>query len=168
MMPMAPTDAELRKLAERVAERLMARQQVLATAESCTGGWIAKAVTDVAGSSDWFGYGIVSYSNPAKQELLGVTIPSLVEHGAVSEAVVREMAEGVLRQGNADVSVAVSGVAGPGGGSPDKPVGAVWFAWAELSDAGMRSRARRHRFEGDRDSVRRQTVAVALEGLLGP
>ena len=168
MTRMVPTDAELRRLAERLGARLMDRRQVLATAESCTGGWIAKSVTDIAGSSDWFGYGIVSYSNPAKQELLGVTIPSLVGHGAVSEAVVREMAEGALRQGNADVSVAVSGVAGPGGGSPDKPVGTVWFAWAELSDEGMRSRARRHRFEGDRDAVRRQTVAVALEGLLGP
>jgi nicotinamide-nucleotide amidase len=168
MTRMVPTDAELRRLAERLGARLMDRRQVLATAESCTGGWIAKVVTDIAGSSDWFGYGIVSYSNPAKQELLGVTIPSLVGHGAVSEAVVREMAEGALRQGNADVSVAVSGVAGPGGGSPDKPVGTVWFAWAELSDEGMRSRARRHRFEGDRDAVRRQTVAVALEGLLGP
>jgi nicotinamide-nucleotide amidase len=168
MTRMAPTDEELRRLAERVGARLMDRRQVLATAESCTGGWIAKAVTDIAGSSDWFGYGIVSYSNPAKQELLGVSIPSLVEHGAVSEAVVREMAEGALRQGHADVSVAVSGVAGPGGGSPDKPVGTVWFGWAELSDEGMRSRARRYRFEGDRDAVRRQTVAVALEGLLGP
>ena len=168
MMSMAPTDAELRSLAERVAERLMNRRQVLATAESCTGGWIAKAVTDVAGSSDWFSYGIVSYSNPAKQELLGVRIPSLVEHGAVSEAVVREMAEGALKRGNADVAVAVSGVAGPGGGSADKPVGTVWFAWAELGDEGMRDRTRCHRFQGDREAVRRQTVAVALEGLLGP
>lgn len=168
MTRMAPTDVELRSLAERVAERLMGRRQLLATAESCSGGWIAKTVTDVAGSSDWFGYGIVSYSNPAKQELLGVSIPSLVEHGAVSEVVVREMAEGALRQGNADVSVAVSGVAGPGGGSPDKPVGTVWFAWSELTDEGVRSRTRCHRFAGDRDAVRRQTVAVALEGLLGP
>jgi nicotinamide-nucleotide amidase len=168
MAAMAPTDTELRKLAERVAERLMNRRQVLATAESCTGGWIAKTITDIAGSSDWFGYGIVSYSNPAKQELLGVSVTSLVEHGAVSEPVVREMAEGALKQGNADVSVAVSGVAGPAGGSPDKPVGTVWFAWAELDDAGLRSRARCHRFEGDREAVRRQTVAVALEGLLGP
>ena len=141
----------------------MGQGRVLATAESCTGGWIAKVLTDLPGSSDWFGYGIVSYSNPAKQELLGVSAVTLVEHGAVSEQVVREMAEGALKQGNADVAVAVSGVAGPSGGSPDKPVGTVWFAWAGPGSA-LHSELRQ--FPGDREAVRRQAVAVALEGVL--
>ncbi|UCC13354.1 MAG: nicotinamide-nucleotide amidohydrolase family protein [Gammaproteobacteria bacterium] len=163
---MTPDDDKLRGIASRLAERLSATRQVMATAESCTGGWIAKVLTDLPGSSDWFGYGIVSYSNPAKQELLGVSAVTLVEHGAVSEQVVREMAEGALKQGNADLAVAVSGVAGPTGGSPDKPVGTVWFAWAELGDEGIRSRATCHHFDGDREAVRRHTVSVALEGLL--
>jgi nicotinamide-nucleotide amidase len=161
-----PDDDRLRWIASRLAERLVGQGRVLATAESCTGGWIAKVLTDLPGSSDGFGSGNVSYSNPAKQELLGVSAVTLVEHGAVSEQVVREMAEGALKQGNADVAVAVSGVAGPSGGSPDKPVGTVWFAWAELGDEGIRSRAAHYCFEGDREAVRRQTVAVALEGLL--
>jgi len=168
MTRMGPTDAELRVLAERLAERMRSEGKFVATAESCTGGWIAKTLTDLPGSSDWFAYGIVSYSNPAKQELLGVSPVTLVNHGAVSEAVVREMAEGALKRGEADVSVAVSGVAGPSGGTPDKPVGTVWFAWARIDGAGLLSRAERHRFEGDREAVRRKTVAVALEGLLSP
>jgi len=122
-------------------------------------------LTDLPGSSDWFGYGIVSYSNAAKQELLGVPASLLVEHGAVSEAVVTAMAEGVLRRSDADLAVAVSGIAGPAGGNDDKPVGLVWFAWAVIGDGGLMVKAERRQFEGDRETVRRQTVAVALDGL---
>jgi nicotinamide-nucleotide amidase len=163
---MSPDDRELTALAARVADRLLDRGQILATAESCTGGWIAKVATDLAGSSDWFGYGLVSYSNDAKQTLLDVPAAVLVEHGAVSEAVVRAMAEGALKHGEADVAVAVSGIAGPTGGTPDKPVGLVWFAWAVLGETGLRTTARVERFDGDRETVRRRTVATALEGIL--
>lgn len=157
----------LRALAVRLADRLRAGGRRLATAESCTGGWIAKVLTDLPGSSDWFGYGVVSYSNAAKAALLRVD-PAVIEaEGAVSEAVVRAMAEGVILCVDADLSVAVSGVAGPTGGSPDKPVGMVWFAWAERAPDGIRVRTRCLRFPGDRDAVRRATVASALEGLLG-
>ena len=159
-------DRALAGLADRVADHLRRDGRTLATAESCTGGWIAKAVTDLPGSSDWFGYGLVTYSNEAKQELLGVPTATLVEHGAVSEATVRAMAEGALRQGGADVAVAVSGVAGPGGGSEDKPVGTVWFAWAVMDGGGLRTLARVERYAGDREAVRRQTVATALEEIL--
>ncbi|HLT91471.1 MAG TPA: nicotinamide-nucleotide amidohydrolase family protein [Woeseiaceae bacterium] len=137
----------------------------LATAESCTGGWIAKAITDVPGSSAVLGYGIVSYSNDAKESLLGVRAGTLAEHGAVSEAVVREMAEGVLALSGADYAVAVSGIAGPGGGTPDKPVGTVWFAWARVSGGRPAVEAAVHRLDGDRDAVRRGSVLLALEGL---
>jgi nicotinamide-nucleotide amidase len=166
MSTMTPRDSELRVLAEALAERMLSDGRTVATAESCTGGWIAKVITDLPGSSDWFGYGIVSYSNPAKQELLGVSPSTLVAHGAVSEPVVREMAEGAIKRGGADLAVAVSGVAGPTGGTPDKPVGTVWFAWARLDGGGLHSQAECRHFEGDREAVRRQTVAVALQGLL--
>jgi len=158
-------DQDLFERAVRLAERLRDSGRTVATAESCTGGWIAKVLTDLPGSSDWFGYGIVSYSNAAKQELLGVPASLLVEHGAVSEAVVTAMAEGVLRRSDADLAVAVSGIAGPAGGSADKPVGLVWFAWAVIGAGGLKVKAERRQFEGDREAVRRQTVAVALDGL---
>ena len=134
-----------------------------ATAESCTGGWIAKALTDIAGSSAWFDRGLVTYSDAAKQELLGISPGTLAEHGAVSEPVVREMAEGALVRSAADLTVAVSGVAGPGGGSADKPVGTVWFAWARSGEA---TRSERQVFRGDREAVRRRSVAHAIEGML--
>jgi nicotinamide-nucleotide amidase len=133
------------------------------TAESCTGGWIAKLLTDMPGSSAWFERGFVTYSNEAKRELLGVPNGLLVEHGAVSEPVVRAMAAGALSHGRGDLSVAVSGVAGPGGGSTTKPVGTVWLAW---SGTGGATAARHCLFKGDRDAVRRQAVAAALEGAL--
>lgn len=135
---------------------------MLATAESCTGGLIAAACTDLAGSSDWFERGFVTYSNAAKTELLGVPAALIDQHGAVSEAVARAMAEGAVRHAHAQLSVAVTGVAGPGGGSADKPVGTVWFAWCVRGQAD----AQRMRFDGDRAAVRAQTVQHALQGLL--
>jgi nicotinamide-nucleotide amidase len=149
-------------LAETLVRELIERSCTVATAESCTGGWIAKALTDVSGSSQCFGYGIVSYSNEAKQALLDVRADSLAADGAVSESVVRQMATGVLGLSGADLGVAVSGVAGPDGGTPEKPVGTVWFAWAT---AGGEPAAECRHFTGDRESVRAQTVVYALRRL---
>jgi nicotinamide-nucleotide amidase len=139
----------------------------MATAESCTGGWIAKCCTDRAGSSEWFERGLVTYSNAAKIASLGVHPETLERDGAVSREVALQMADGVRRSAGVEIAVSVTGIAGPDGGTPDKPVGTVWFAW---SQAG-RSEAELHRFEGDRNAVRRQSVAWALQGLidrLGP
>lgn len=149
-------------LAEKLGKRLQGAAAVLATAESCTGGWAAQAVTAIAGSSSWFDRGFVTYSNEAKQELLGVRAQTLARHGAVSEETAREMAQGALQRSKATVALAITGVAGPGGGSADKPVGTVCFAWA--TRAGARSETRR--FSGDREAVRRQSVVHALEGVL--
>jgi nicotinamide-nucleotide amidase len=135
----------------------------LAVAESCTGGWLAKVLTDVAGSSAWFDRGFVTYSNAAKQDMLGVRAETLDAHGAVSEPVVAEMASGALRRAGVEVAVAISGVAGPGGGTPDKPVGTVCLAWAW---PGSRLSTRRLQFAGDRDAVRRQSVQAAIDGLI--
>ena len=147
--------------------RLLSSEQLtVATAESCTGGWIAKAITDVAGSSACFGYGIVSYSNDAKERLLNVSRESLRQRGAVSEAVVREMAEGVLTLSGSDCSVAVSGVAGPDGGSAEKPVGTVWFGFSRAAAHGPETEAELRHFEGDREAVRSAIVSYALEGLI--
>ncbi|HEY5622190.1 MAG TPA: CinA family protein [Gammaproteobacteria bacterium] len=158
---MAETDEELFELASDLGKALVASGMTVACAESCTGGWIAKAITDVPGSSDWFGWGVVTYANAAKIGALGVAPELLAAHGAVSEPVVRAMAEGVLRVSGADVSVAVSGVAGPDGGTSEKPVGTVWIAWARGSGVTTIN----VQFDGDRESVRRQTVAAALRGL---
>jgi nicotinamide-nucleotide amidase len=158
------TESDLQKEATALLEALTAASKSIATAESCTGGWVAKTLTDIAGSSNAFAYGIVSYSNGAKESLLGVLPATLVAHGAVSEAVVREMAEGALKLSGADLSVAVSGVAGPGGGSADKPVGTVWFAWALRRKTGCAVFAELHHFAGDRREVRMQSVLVALGG----
>ncbi len=156
-------DRALRGLAAAVATECLARHCSVATAESCTGGWIAKCLTDIAGSSEWFRGGVVAYSNTLKTTLLGVTPALLETHGAVSEAVVCAMVQGVLKATDADCAVAVTGIAGPGGGSADKPVGTVWIAWAWR---GAKPHAYRRRFDGDRDAVRRATVAEALAGLL--
>jgi nicotinamide-nucleotide amidase len=150
-------------LAARVGAALKSRGWMLATAESCTGGGIAQAVTAVAGSSAWFERGFVTYSNLSKQQMLGVREATLVAHGAVSEAAVREMAPGALRQSAAQAALAVSGIAGPGGGTPEKPVGTVWLAWAT---ADGRIITTRQYFPGDRDEVRAQAVRAALQGLL--
>jgi nicotinamide-nucleotide amidase len=153
----------LKTLAQRVGGLLLAQKRMLATAESCTGGWVAKCLTDIAGSSAWFERGFVTYSNGAKQEMLGVAVAILDTHGAVSEATVREMARGALARSAADIAVAISGIAGPSGGSRDKPVGTVCFAW--LVKGGKAHVETRH-FDGDRDGVRRQSVVRALEGLI--
>lgn len=160
-------DADIRALSEQLVAALIASGQTLAAAESCTGGWIAKAVTDVAGSSAVFGYGIVSYSNDAKASLLGVSSATLKAHGAVSEATVRAMAEGVVKLSGADVGVAVSGIAGPDGGSDDKPVGSVWFAWTTRGSDGLETDAELQCFPGDRSDVRRATVLHAIAGIHG-
>jgi nicotinamide-nucleotide amidase len=160
---MQTLDDTLLTLATALGEGLKAKGRMLATAESCTGGWVAQAITAIAGSSDWFERGFVTYSNDAKQEMLGVTAETLERFGAVSEATVREMALGALAASRADVAVAVTGVAGPAGGTPAKPVGMVCFGWA--FKGGSADTTTRN-FSGDRESVRRQSVAVSLEGLL--
>ena len=157
-----PSDAQLREQAQALGERLRAAHDTLVTAESCTGGWIAKCLTDIAGSSDWFDSGMVVYSYEAKQALLGVRPQTLEQHGAVSRETVIEMVSGALVNSGASVAVAVTGIAGPGGGSADKPVGTVWIAWKRR---GGYARAQAFHFDGDREAVRRQTVDRALRGL---
>jgi nicotinamide-nucleotide amidase len=156
-------DTQLAELSQRVGQTLTRLKLSLATAESCTGGWIAQAVTHTAGSSAWFDRGFITYSNDAKVEMLGVHPETIAEFGAVSVETVAEMAAGALVNSNAMISLAVSGVAGPSGGSSDKPVGTVCFAWCKLGDEPQ---TERHRFDGDRESVRHQAVVYALEGLL--
>lgn len=151
------------ELVARLAHELRSRSLRLATAESCTGGLIAAACTDVAGSSGWFECGVVSYSDEAKVELLGVDPGLIRANGAVSEPVAQAMAAGALVRSRADWSVAVTGIAGPGGGGPDKPVGLVWLAWCRRGAAPY---AERHLFPGDRVAVRAATVRCALEGLV--
>ena len=158
----APTDAELDALSRATGERLLALRHMLVTAESCTGGWIAKCMTDVPGSSAWFDCGMAAYSYEAKLALLGVRPQTLEEFGAVSRETVVEMVSGALVHSGATIAVAVTGIAGPGGGSDDKPVGTVWIGWKRR---GGYARAEVFHFEGDRDAVRRQTVAAALRGL---
>lgn len=150
------------RLVEDLAAALLARGWMLATAESCTGGLIAAACTDLAGSSHWLERGFVSYSNAAKTELLGVDAALIAGHGAVSEPVARAMAQGALQHSKAQCALAVTGIAGPGGGSADKPVGTVWFAWA--TPQGVRSDVQR--FDGDRAQVRSATVQHSLAVLL--
>jgi nicotinamide-nucleotide amidase len=154
---------ELETLALQLGEALLAKGWRLATAESCTGGWVAEAVTAIAGSSNWFDRGFVTYSNEAKQDMLGVQAATLDQFGAVSEAVVREMVAGALTQSRADLALAISGIAGPTGGSAEKPVGTVWIAWGLRTGA---MQAHRFRFDGDRAAVRRQSVVAALQGAL--
>ncbi|MGC8522522.1 MAG: CinA family protein [Steroidobacteraceae bacterium] len=154
-------DADLYELAERAGRALRAAHWRIATAESCTAGWIAKALTDVPGSSQWFECGYVTYSNAAKVRDLGVSERTLATHGAVSEAAVRQMVQGALRISGTQLAVAVSGIAGPDGATPDKPIGTVWLAVAAQPWPDPRCVVRR--FTGDRDAVRRQTVAHALQ-----
>ena len=149
-------------LAKRIGQRLKGANAVLVTAESCTGGWVAQVITSVAGSSAWFDRGFITYSNAAKRELLGVRAETLAQHGAVSEETAREMALGALARSQGSVAVSVTGVAGPAGGTKEKPVGTVCFAWARADGVHAETR----RFSGDRESVRKQSVIRALEGVM--
>jgi len=153
----------MNQLAQRVGERLKAQRALLVTAESCTGGWAAQAVTAIAGSSEWFERGFVTYSNAAKEEMLGVRHETLARQGAVSEETAHEMALGALARSHGTIALAITGIAGPTGGSAAKPVGTVCFAWAVKNGA---SRAETRRFSGDRDAVRRQSVEHALRVVL--
>ena len=156
-----PADT-LTTLATIAGTRLKGARAMLVTAESCTGGWVGAAATSVAGSSEWFERGFITYSNEAKQEMLGVRAETLLRHGAVSEETAREMAAGALAHSRGTVAVSITGVAGPSGGSPEKPVGTVCLAWA----SGSSVRAETRHFGGDRDSVRRQSVIRALQGVI--
>lgn len=158
-----PSDEALERLGRQLGEGLLARGWRVATAESCTGGWIAKVLTDSPGSSLWFGWGFVTYADEAKGDMLHVPNKIFEQYGAVSREVARAMAQGARNASAAQLTVAVSGIAGPGGGTADKPVGTVWFGWTE--PGGVHTE-RRH-FDGDREAVRRQSVAHALELLLG-
>ncbi|HEJ7172439.1 nicotinamide-nucleotide amidase [Serratia marcescens] len=154
------SENQLRRLSVLVGEKLKAQGRWITCAESCTGGGIAKAITDIAGSSAYFDRGFVTYSNAAKHDLLGVSEATLAAHGAVSEEVVREMAIGALRAAQADLALSVSGIAGPDGGNPEKPVGTVWFGFAGSDGRGL---SRKMQFEGDRDAVRLQATIFALQ-----
>ncbi|KAB2967398.1 MAG: nicotinamide-nucleotide amidase [Zoogloea sp.] len=156
-------DAQLETLSRIVGDHLLSRGWRLATAESCTGGWVAEVVTATAGSSHWFDSGFITYSNDAKVALLGVSPMTLARHGAVSENTTASMARGTLERTEADVALSISGIAGPGGGSADKPVGTVCFGWARTGEAPQTATCR---FDGDREAVRRQAVVFALEELL--
>lgn len=155
-------DVTLYQLTEELATGLINKQWQLVTAESCTGGWLAKCCTDLPGSSAWFTGGVVSYSNSLKQSLLGVSDDTLVQFGAVSEPVVKEMAQGCIEKLGGQISVAISGIAGPDGGSDQKPVGLVWFGFA----SAKQQFCCQQRFAGDRDAIRRQAVAFALRKLI--
>ena len=161
--PRLPNDAELGVLAQQLAEVLVAKRLLVSTAESCTGGWIAKTLTDIAGSSAWFDCGMVAYSYEAKQAMLGVRPQTLEKEGAVSRETVIEMVSGALVHSAASMAVAVTGIAGPGGGTADKPVGTVWIGWKRR---GGYPQAQVFHFAGDREAVRRQTIAAALSGLM--
>ncbi len=163
MVILTAMEDELKKLAIGLNHRLRSTGRTMASAESCTGGWIAKAMTDVPGSSACFDRAFITYSNQAKHEMLGVGTDTLDRHGAVSEAVVLEMVRGVLQHSQAEVAVAVSGIAGPDGGSEEKPVGTVWLAWASRDGEITSSKML---FSGDRDMVRYQSTISALQGLM--
>jgi nicotinamide-nucleotide amidase len=150
------------RLAKQVGKALKSRGLMLATAESCTGGGIAHAITKVQGSSEWFDRGFVTYSNSSKEEMLGVSPNTLKIHGAVSETTAREMADGALQYSRAEISLAVTGIAGPTGGTPEKPVGTVWFAWVYKGKTNIVC----HHIDGDRDAVRVKATRIALQGIL--
>ena len=160
---MDTTEQTVHDLAKKLGARLMMKGMKLATAESCTGGWIAKVLTDIAGSSDWFDSAIVSYSNEAKKHFLKVPDGILLDHGAVSENTVLAMQQGIFMETRADAGISVSGIAGPGGGSEEKPVGTVWIA---VSLRGQMVHTQKFLFQGDRNQVRLQAVEAALSSLL--
>lgn len=160
------SDAELMKLSAQVGAKLLARKRRIVTAESCTGGWIAKVLTDISGSSDWYLGGVVAYSNHLKEASIGVNRATLAAHGAVSEPTAREMALGALQAFGGDVAIAVTGIAGTRGGTADKPVGTVWLAWVVRVGESVTVHASREVFPGDRESVRRASVHRALAEVL--
>lgn len=163
-----PDDTALRSLATELGNALHARHHMLVTTESCTGGWVAKVLTDIPGSSAWFDRGFVTYTNQAKQDLLDVPAEILDTQGAVSQQTAEEMVQGGLRHSQAHFSLAITGIAGPGGSTAEKPVGLVWFSWAEKQQSGEPIIWSTHSvFTGDREAVRRQAVATALKGMLG-
>lgn len=157
------TDDELKMLSAEIGRILSAAQISVTTAESCTGGWIAKSLTDIAGSSAWFEYGFVTYSNAAKEAMIGVSHATLEQWGAVSEQVVCEMALGALNATGAQYAISVSGIAGPGGGNQQKPVGTVWIGFAVRNNTAS---AKKYHFTGDRDMIRRQATGQALKTIL--
>ena len=157
------SDSELLHLTSQVAQTMLAINWRLSVAESCTGGWLGKCCTDLAGSSEWFDRGFISYSNQAKQELLHVKEATLNQFGSVSEYTASEMAQGALAESLADISVAITGIAGPDGGTIDKPVGTVWFAWATKYSV---VKTQCCHFDGDRETIRRQAVKLALQGII--
>ena len=159
-----PKDDDLYEEVYQLGRRLREKGYWLTTAESCTGGWLGKVMTDVKGSSHWYDRGFITYTNQAKQDMLGVSEEVLREYGAVSETTVLEMARGALDHSRADISVAITGIAGPGGATQGKPLGTVWLAWASNDNGFIHSE--RHQFEGDREAVRRQAVQCALLGLI--
>jgi nicotinamide-nucleotide amidase len=161
------TEDDIVQLATALVSELNSAGKTVAVAESCTGGWIAKTITDIAGSSAVFGLGVVSYSDDAKRSLLGVSADTIQTEGAVSEAVAREMASGVIVAGAADIAVAVTGIAGPDGGTREKPVGTVWFAWALRHNGDVILATDCQRFDGERDDVRRLSVVHAIQGIRG-
>ncbi len=161
---MADTES-IAALSEALVSELIEAGRSISVAESCTGGWIAKSLTDVSGSSQCFAYGVVSYSNGAKESMLGVNPASLIRHGAVSAEVVKEMAEGVLHLSGADYAVAVSGIAGPDGGTEEKPVGTVWMGWAVRNNKKPVVETEKHLIKGDRDAIRSRSVVLAMQGI---
>jgi nicotinamide-nucleotide amidase len=156
-------DQELAQLSATVGEACLQRRLLIATAESCTGGWAAQVITHTAGSSAWFERGFVTYTNAAKTDMLGVRLETLTQYGAVSEQTAAEMAAGALKNSNALISLAITGIAGPAGGSPDKPVGTVCFAWCVHNGTPL---TERQQFHGDREVIRRKAVIHALNGLV--
>jgi len=161
-----PAKPVLARLTKRVAARLRRASATIATAESCTGGFLAKCLTDLPGSSDYFDRGWITYSNAAKQAELGVGLNLIDQRGAVSESVALAMVRGALRESRADHAISVTGIAGPAGGTPEKPVGTVWIAWGSRSRGRVTVEARHFRFRGNRDEIRRRSVAAALRGFL--
>ena len=161
---LVPDDAELYELAKQSVKYFLNEHKWLATAESCTGGWLGKVLTDVAGSSAWYDRGFITYTNQAKHDLLDVGSELLAEFGAVSEETAMAMAQGALENSLADHAIAITGIAGPAGGTEEKPVGLVWFAWAERKNSSIRAES--VTFEGDREAIRRQAVRFALKNIV--
>lgn len=157
---------EMTRLSIEVGKALLEKKSTITTAESCTGGWIAKVITDIAGSSEYYHRGFVTYSNEAKHEMIGVDEQTLLKYGAVSEEVVLQMAKGALITANADVAVSVSGIAGPGGGSEEKPVGLVWFGFAMKTPIGIQTMAKHCIFSGSREQIRAESVIFSLKSII--